>query len=296
MRSWIIPFVIVSLVGLVGCTRQSESPRPKEATSVVPQPASPAASPVVREGSHDDHSPKHGGIFFMDGNLYHHLEGTYPEPGLFRLWLYDDFTKPVDAAGTTGAIHLDDRPDTERVPLVYEPSTKALIARIDPPPALPLKMDAFVNLTNPLNGTTKESLFSFEFRNVGGEAAAPHAHGAGEAHVHGAGEAHSHGSPHGGVVASAGAEHHLELVATPGMLTLWVLDAQENTLPVDGMEASLLIQPDGASPITLSLPPMGNVHFMANSPLQPGAKAIVVATVKINGATKTARFTLGGTT
>ena len=227
----------------------------------------------------------------MDANLYHHLEGAYPEAGVFRLYLYDDFTNPIDAQGTTGAVHVDGRPEQERIPLTFEPSTQSLTARLQPPPPLPVKLRAFVDLTNPLNGTTTESRFDFEFHSIGGEAPSSHDHG-GDGHVHAPGQ-HEHGSPHGGQVVTSGADHHLELVESPGMLVLWVLDAQENELPVDGMEASLLIQPAGRGAITLPLPAMGSVHFMANSPLQPGEKAVAVATVRMGGTTRTGRFTLG---
>jgi len=47
--------------------------------------------------AHGDHNPKHGGILFMAPNGYNHLEGTLDEEGTFRLYLYNDFTKPIDA-------------------------------------------------------------------------------------------------------------------------------------------------------------------------------------------------------
>lgn len=48
--------------------------------------------------AHGDHNPKHGGILFMAPNGYNHLEGTLDEDGTFRLYLYNDFTKPIDAS------------------------------------------------------------------------------------------------------------------------------------------------------------------------------------------------------
>lgn len=47
--------------------------------------------------AHGDHNAKHGGVLFMAPNGYNHLEGTLDEEGTFRLYLYNDFTKPIDA-------------------------------------------------------------------------------------------------------------------------------------------------------------------------------------------------------
>ena len=88
-------------------------------------------------------------------------------------------------------------------------------------------------------------------------------------------------------------DYHFELVDSGSMLTLWLLDAAEKTLPVDGMTATLLIQPKSGPPRTIALEPMGSVHFMANNPLRPGESAAAVASVNMNGTTHTARFTIG---
>src|SRR4051812_35459441 len=61
----------------------------------------PDGSPMQRKYSpraHGNHNPQHGGGFFMAPDSWHHLEGSYFAPGTFRLYLYDDFTKPLTLA------------------------------------------------------------------------------------------------------------------------------------------------------------------------------------------------------
>lgn len=64
-------------------------------------------------GAHMDHSPRHGGIVFMAPDSFHHIEGTYPEEGLFRLYATDNYREPVDVSGWSGRVVLEERYDAE---------------------------------------------------------------------------------------------------------------------------------------------------------------------------------------
>jgi hypothetical protein len=70
-------------------------------------PDGSAAEAAYTQQAHANHNPQHGGLFFMAPDNWHHLEGTLSRDGTFRVYLYDDYTKPLAedlTARTTGRL------------------------------------------------------------------------------------------------------------------------------------------------------------------------------------------------
>ena len=102
-------------------------------------------------GAHADHTPRHGGIFFMAPDSYHHLEGTLAlETREFRLYLYDNFTRPMDARRFQARVGSLD--------LTPTPNGEYLSGRLDEIPGTPPHITAFVRFAE-----RREDRFDFVF-------------------------------------------------------------------------------------------------------------------------------------
>jgi hypothetical protein len=114
--------------------------------------------------AHGDHNPRHGGQFYMAADNWHHVEGTYPQPGLFRMYFYDNFTKPIDVKGFTARLVGDGRPDTS-----LKPSAGNTMEAPLEDGALPRKLTVKVRFSK----EAAESQFDFTFTDLSKEPASP---------------------------------------------------------------------------------------------------------------------------
>jgi hypothetical protein len=115
--------------------------------------------------AHGDHNPRHGGQFFMAPDNWHHLEGTYPRSGVFRVFLYDDFTRPLSLRGITGRAVTSEvaDPATQKykdvatVPLAPAKNGRYLEARV------PAGLPAHITAKMKFDADGPEHRFDFSF-------------------------------------------------------------------------------------------------------------------------------------
>jgi len=115
-------------------------------------------------GEHEDHDPKHGGIFFMALDEVHHLEGTLSAPRMFRVYLYDTMTMPLDSekmAQASGTLHWGEFPDPPAIPLKAGNEEGMLMAELDREIEFPLTLTLLLNFPGASDGESE--LFNFMF-------------------------------------------------------------------------------------------------------------------------------------
>jgi hypothetical protein len=124
----------------------------------------PDGSPMARKvtpRAHGNHNPQHGGQFFMASDNWHHLEGTYLPSGVFRMHLYDDYTRPLavkDVRAVTASVVTKDAATGRETTIPLVRSGQYLQARVGKLP-LPAAMYAKVKF----KGDAPDNRFDFTF-------------------------------------------------------------------------------------------------------------------------------------
>jgi len=145
--------------------RCPEHPEVREAAGACPR-CGRALGERFEPLPHGDHNPRHGGILFMCPDQYHHLEGSWPSAGTFRLHFYDDFTRPLSARGFRGRALIAEGGGERPVALEPAPGGKALEADLGAPWTPPLSITALIDFAG------KEERFDFTFDALSADAPA----------------------------------------------------------------------------------------------------------------------------
>lgn len=142
-----------------------------EGYSTAKRGSAPVQKSRSKKGAHADHSPKHGGQFFMAPNKFHHLEGVLPAANEFRVYFYDDHTKPISASpfkdGAKIAVQKVGPDGRETGPIVdlpvaADPSSSFLSAKVPSELSLPLYFTTWLSFPH----QKEPDLFNFTFDKI----------------------------------------------------------------------------------------------------------------------------------
>ncbi|MFY9308236.1 MAG: hypothetical protein WAQ28_04215 [Bacteroidia bacterium] len=101
-------------------------------------------------------------------------------------------------------------------------------------------------------------------------------------------EHHAHGSPHGGIVQSAG-DYHIELLVKDGNMTVYLLDANEKTVPNKGVTGKATIMFTDKTSVTVDLTASGTDGFSVKNDKAASYTSCVI-TFKVADKTATTKF------
>jgi hypothetical protein len=156
VRYFLVAFLTMIAVISTGARRNSAQNMP---------PSQGSASGESEEKAHMDHKAKHGGTFFMCLDNSHHLEGVLLPPGTFRVYLYDDHTKPLKAEQvreTSGTIQIGDSEDAPKIALGPGKKKEALEAALGSEIKFPVPITLLLHLPG-MAPDEKPELYNFTF-------------------------------------------------------------------------------------------------------------------------------------
>ena len=135
-------------------------------TATVRAAAASLATQPQRTGEHEDHEPKHGGTFFMAMNNHHHIEGVLEAPGIFRVYVYDSYTKPLSREQmkqTSGKVLVGESDNAPEIPLTLSRDGMTLEATLGSKVTLPVTLTLLLRFPGMVIDARPE-LFTFPFQ------------------------------------------------------------------------------------------------------------------------------------
>ena len=110
-----------------------------------------------------DHEPKHGGVFFMAPDRAHHLEGVLLPAGTFKVYLYDDYTRPIPAKGFEAVMQVDGPGEARKLKLLHDSEDGTLSFRDLPVESFPVDLTVWITFPARPGSSPRTELFSFSF-------------------------------------------------------------------------------------------------------------------------------------
>jgi hypothetical protein len=128
--------------------------------------------------AHRDHDSKHGGTFFMALDNLHHIEGALERPGIFRVYVYDAYTKPVnrEELGKVDAkVIWGEQDDAPEIALKPNAGGTALEANAPATVHFPVELTLLCRFPG-APPTSRPELFTFPFSHFSHIDLTPHTH------------------------------------------------------------------------------------------------------------------------
>jgi hypothetical protein len=112
---------------------------------------------------HGDHNPRHGGMFFMAADQWHHLEGTFVAPATFRVYFYDDLSRPLQPVGFSASAAPVDSAGRELAARVSLHAARSADGNMLEAPLGDAKLPIAVQLHVSFAAGDKDQVFDFIF-------------------------------------------------------------------------------------------------------------------------------------
>jgi hypothetical protein len=145
--------------------------RPAESVSAEVKSANEAQPPQAAKRSqgvahaHSDHDSKHGGTFFMALDNKHHLEGVLLPTGVFRVFIYDEYSRPLkvtDLGKIRGKVIWGEADGSPEIPLLASEHAAALEAKAPGPIQFPVVLTLLLHFPG-MAASERPELFTFPF-------------------------------------------------------------------------------------------------------------------------------------